>query len=746
MKKVYLLFLALGVAVSVNAQKRASIKPEQKMVRPSQKAVNETITTNTNATTKVVKKSQPNKFSKDIALVDLGHDPNGYGFFAGSTSSNSSRAYVDVHQSLGLITFIHRGATGHGGATNSGWLMLDWSTDAANGWQTWNVDDSIWAPTGAVTGFLARYPQVLIYNPSGNTNPNDAYAVSIFPIVKAGAGLADTLGLVSKTLGNTNISKSLFNRYEPAPTGWGGADNMFMLPSGVFKIFDGYAQDLASGDVTDTLVVTTGTFNTVNNNFDVAQTAVPIRLTYESEVPPGQTAGFDHWPAAIKQAYSLDGNIGYVSFISHNDYNFQVFEEGDLNPVFIKSTDGGNTWSQTMNIGKKYRQMNAIKYMLTDQVIVDSLELVSTLDSVEYARTNIIQFTALQMENNMTIDANNNPHIFVKLNYSEGSSYYQTSYLSGIFDIYSVDGGTTWDARLITQVNQYFGEFGALHERNRMYVNRSQDGTKIFFSWLDSPKNSTNGNASPNIYVRAFDVNTGEMTDTINITAGTDAEEAAIMATPPYDKVYEPAAGEYEIPYVYISDLTLPTPYTYSAVTGFKLTNADFVAPINTTINNSVANQLTFGTITQTFGGNKVWANIVGMGIDTTLLVASGNILTNLDAGTYNIKLSNEKGYFTKFDNVTVISVNEINNNSVANFTAYPNPAKDQLNVNFNIEGSQNVTVKLVSVNGQVALAETFNANGNVNRTIDVSNYAQGIYFVQVVTANGVATQKVAIR
>ena len=76
-------------------------------------------------------------------------------------------------------------------------------------------------------------------------------------------------------------------------------------------------------------------------------------------------------------------------------------------------------------------------------------------------------------------------------------------------------------------------------------------------------------------------------------------------------------------------------------------------------------------------------------------------------------------------------SITEVEN---ANVTLYPNPVTSVLNIE--AQGIQEVSV--LDVNGRTVMTKQ-----NTNR-IDMSNLANGVYFVRVITTEGVSTQKIA--
>ena len=77
---------------------------------------------------------------------------------------------------------------------------------------------------------------------------------------------------------------------------------------------------------------------------------------------------------------------------------------------------------------------------------------------------------------------------------------------------------------------------------------------------------------------------------------------------------------------------------------------------------------------------------------------------------------------------------------------AYPNPAKENLFVDIDLQSANSATVKLVDIVGNgVATQELKEQSGLLN--FDVSNLAKGVYFLQVLTSDqNMQTVKVVIQ
>jgi Leucine-rich repeat (LRR) protein len=80
----------------------------------------------------------------------------------------------------------------------------------------------------------------------------------------------------------------------------------------------------------------------------------------------------------------------------------------------------------------------------------------------------------------------------------------------------------------------------------------------------------------------------------------------------------------------------------------------------------------------------------------------------------------------------------------VGSVNVYPNPASDNVNINFNsnnnFNSSVNIkTVELIDVQGRILLSKKVNDN---QTTLDVSGYSSGVYYVKVYTDKGIMFDK----
>jgi len=75
-----------------------------------------------------------------------------------------------------------------------------------------------------------------------------------------------------------------------------------------------------------------------------------------------------------------------------------------------------------------------------------------------------------------------------------------------------------------------------------------------------------------------------------------------------------------------------------------------------------------------------------------------------------------------------------------------PNPANDVLNINLNLAKASNVQIDMIDMNGKVVFNKNIQANLiGYKEELSLSGFANGIYTIQVRSANGSSSQKVVV-
>lgn len=86
-------------------------------------------------------------------------------------------------------------------------------------------------------------------------------------------------------------------------------------------------------------------------------------------------------------------------------------------------------------------------------------------------------------------------------------------------------------------------------------------------------------------------------------------------------------------------------------------------------------------------------------------------------------------------DNIEIINISDISTNFISDFTIYPNPAKDFIN----ISSTQNSEIIIRDISGKIVT--NFYTIEN-NTKINVNNYISGVYIVEIKNQKGIFTDK----
>ncbi|WP_395044213.1 T9SS type A sorting domain-containing protein [Flavobacterium sp.] len=79
--------------------------------------------------------------------------------------------------------------------------------------------------------------------------------------------------------------------------------------------------------------------------------------------------------------------------------------------------------------------------------------------------------------------------------------------------------------------------------------------------------------------------------------------------------------------------------------------------------------------------------------------------------------------------------------------SVYPNPTNDKVNINYNLEFSEKITLKVTNIQGQIINEINVDRNSGIQtESIDLSNQSSGMYFVSITTESKNFTAKVMKR
>ncbi|WP_417609336.1 T9SS type A sorting domain-containing protein [Owenweeksia hongkongensis] len=484
----------------------------------------------------------PIKKGTSVVSTSLGKASNAY------STAFGSKTYLWVDPSINTITFTHRNDVGLFPSETSGHLRYDVSKD---GGTTWNVDQGpIWSPTGA-QGALngpARYPQGVIVNPTGNTQPDSAYLAFFAPTLNgtnsAGSWGGQVFGSIQ--LDGSNLDVSELTTDPANGIFFQVSDDFTFVADSQIVVGLNQGDDVTSGTVmyNDTLILTKGKWNASTKSLD--QSFVKAYFPFETDT--AGTAGNTIF-GDCKVAFSPDGSVGYISGIGYLD-DANVAPYGVYSPAVIKTTDGGKTWSAQTGV-------NLDNLVITNHgnTLLDSL-------SDLYPAWAIGALTTA-FEHDLVVDKNGNPHIVCNVVPSanntltstgtSGTAFSVYSALNMIVDVYSTDGGTSWEAHLIDTASTFRGEYGPaaeVAEDNRPQVARTPDGSVLIYAYGDTDFLTFGiaDNLFPDIKMRSLDVDNDQLGPLSVMTNNQSDKGTANMFNLPHI-VYAPNAnGEIHVP------------------------------------------------------------------------------------------------------------------------------------------------------------------------------------------------------
>ncbi len=100
--------------------------------------------------------------------------------------------------------------------------------------------------------------------------------------------------------------------------------------------------------------------------------------------------------------------------------------------------------------------------------------------------------------------------------------------------------------------------------------------------------------------------------------------------------------------------------------------------------------------------------------------------------------------FFSKKTKIDTIQ----NNVGQLSLIAYPNPAKDNLQIKFSLDSSSNISVLLTNIQGEAfkkIVDNKYYLSGSNTITTDLSDMPSGTYFVQLKTAYGSLVKEISL-
>jgi len=654
MKKNLLLASALGLIVSLHAQDRSKAKFVDNTGQARIDQESQQMPTKPNTI--------PN--AKAASTEPIGSSYNVY------TILGDRQNQVVYNPDINTVAFVHRqnnAATG-----GSGIISFDYSTD---GGTTWTINPFQTTPNmdgGTSNG--NRYPNIGIYNPSGNTDTTKAYIVQAGPSLHNTAannnGWAKTFRSSVKLNGDSLEETYNYSSVVTAtgdPNEWGAA-GMYVTANGdVFYASTNWNNQGAAGSEDPNFDVSTlyhdyyinrGVFNSGTNTFD--WTVDTITPSWYKTSGDGSVGGIRANAAGLpNMAWSPDGNTGYLVIMGADSNSNQ---NTMYRPYVMKTTDGGDTWNRVPDF--------------------DFSNNAAVLCYVWGLNTNQAIQRPFFSSYDIVVDANDELRIFGEINsgfseHLDSLNYTFAARQAGfLFEV--ATNGNSWDVTFIDSVYvddfEYDGTNGLSHFV-RPQAGRSQDGSKVFYTWLndDSGLNALQEREFPDVWAVGRDISTGNWTSYTNLTTGTNAQWIAGYQTMAVDAIENGNEKQWELPIVYGTDISGATlnngtnPAQWHFLRGVGFDQADFTTPktpnactvsveeeeelnLATSIYPNPTNGVFEIMIANTTNFSYTVIDVLGNTIITNNV--SGNRasvdLTNQAKGAYFVQVTTEQGSITK--------------------------------------------------------------------------------------------------
>jgi len=574
MKKSLLLVLAVFIGFAVIAQ-RHTLKPNlktEKAINAQQIAFEPTKAYAIGQARNVV---QPTSYKNTdfVNIVTFGSAANGYTYGYGG----GQKAIVEANNDLNTVTHFHRmGGTADPGGY-SGDLGYDYSTD---GGMTWTAMNECYVAVNNAGGTYytdaARYPNHGIFNPIGNTDPNNAYITYWAPTLDGSNGAGSwggygygraKIGTLTDTIRHLSASRPGDGVFQYIPLGY------CTTSLGDVWVAD-LNQDWTSGSLVyqGTMIINHGVWNAAENDF-----------VYTEEIIDCPTIDGTR-PTFIQVAFSPDGMTGYICVLADNG-EISFASGVSYFPILWKTTDAGATWSDPISVAMGGTDgIGGVLNYLSDA------DIAALYEPPLPAREEIPFTTAFDFD--LSVDYAGNPHIAVVVGVTGTSYDILSAYpFTSAMDITSLDGGNTWIAYDCGSPYTFRGLFpnDTYSEDNRIQISRNPSGTKMFVSWIATFLPGITDNNQPDIFTRGIDIVNHQLTardssgvlldQPINVTEFTEGMWQAFMGTMASEVIE--SNGTYTIPMTYLStgastfDPAAPVVFKY--IQDFKFTEADFL-------------------------------------------------------------------------------------------------------------------------------------------------------------------------
>jgi hypothetical protein len=492
MKKSLLIGLALCVSVVAGAQQREL--PKKIFKAEPRSIISDKSNPDLNAN------AQNNDYlgglynpTRELSKVPIASSSNAYGIFT------MDQNIISTDPALDMIVFGNRGGGALGIGTGND-LVYAYSTDLGATWTNFSI-------TSSDPANWFRYPSTVFYNPEGNTDPANMYAIFSGPYVISSGWRGQYFGSVKfdgVTDKDITFEVNESNVYLNHMNG-----GLCVTPGGHVHVMSTRLNGNEANYTSVGYEVLNGVFNTETNKVDWELPRVVVNPELDDDN--------NLW--ATDMVYSPDGSIGYLVCTGldpdpeYNPYSYNGTVEW---PVVYKTTDHGVTWD-------KIEPFDFTQIEIFQEYLYPTRQDPTLLIPRFFNR-----WVSGPNANGYTVDMNGNLHISapmmstMSLEPDSTNYFYQEPTL--MFDVF-MNGDGTWDAVFIDTIRtEPVASVGSeIGWDQRIHMLRNTDGSKVFTVWADTDPKYLSGsettNTQPDIFTWGMDVNTKNITPAKNVTA-----------------------------------------------------------------------------------------------------------------------------------------------------------------------------------------------------------------------------------
>ncbi|MCE3228264.1 MAG: BNR/Asp-box repeat protein [Bacteroidetes bacterium] len=644
---------------------------------------------------------------------------------------------LQYNAQLNAVSFVHRSGVNYNAApfNNTGALVTTFSSDWGATWDT----TCVWSSNQN----SGRYANGGIYNPPGNTNIINGFAVVSSPIVDLNLGGIPGSLFASKQLGGSN------NNYTASavPGAMQYQSNTTPSIAALGKIdFSHYCFTSTNDGKVRTLgkltLTSGGTgmedvkyrgINIAKGNFNagifnwVGDSMIFNGIVHLNTKQTPSTADDSYMvTGAPMMAWNEAGTHGYAFVIGVRAAASNSQSAG-FQPIVWSTSNSGNSWNLMPGIDFSATTYSAI---------------LSHIASVKNNTTLTIPFFNTGESVGAVVDANNKLHIVSTIvgtsrAHKDSADYVHTytmsvnsstaTYMWGhvpgsrpyLYD-FMLDGSTTtWNYKLIDSLSSEspganVGEGGypenpfdnggigpKVISDARIQASRTEDGKYIHYSWAESDTNFVSGglkyNVIPDIKVRCMDIQN------------------------------QTGSGNY---YLFAKKINVSHMFPFASTLISKKSVFHFMSPVTgpatfTTSPMSLTFKMPF-TVTHSPDGHP----ITGYFYQQT--------------SNHHFYTSAHLDFLSPADLGVPTRLNENTEESYVNL--FPNPTSSNVTVHLSVKKKGTISVEVCNILGQRIKTTNMEVQeGENNLPIDINDLSSGIYLVNIKAGNAVSTKKLII-